>query len=98
MQQSMIAAAGILDGVDADFNGVENALSDYHSTLERGSSSLGGSLSMAQELLAKLNSVTADLVSLQQNDQYQELLEIVKSNPEELEPYFPGKSGDGRYL
>lgn len=29
MQQSMIAAAGILDGVDADFNGVENALSDY---------------------------------------------------------------------
>ena len=39
---------------------------------------------MAQELLAKLNSVTADLVSLQQNDQYQELLEIVKSNPEEL--------------
>ena len=56
MQQSMIAAAGILDGVDADFNGVENALSDYQSTLERGSSSLGGSLSMAQELLAKLNS------------------------------------------
>ena len=84
MQQSMIAAAGILDGVDADFNGVENALSDYQSMLERGSSSLGGSLSMAQELLAKLNSVTADLVSLQQNDQYQELLEIVKSNPEEL--------------
>ena len=84
MQQSMIAAAGILDGVDADFNGVENALSDYQSTLERGSNSLGGSLSMAQELLAKLNSVTADLVSLQQNDQYQELLEIVKSNPEEL--------------
>ena len=68
----------------ADFNGVENALSDYQSTLERGSNSLGGSLSMAQELLAKLNSVTADLVSLQQNDQYQELLEIVKSNPEEL--------------
>ena len=55
MQQSMIAAAGILDGVDADFNGVENALSDYQSTLERGSNSLGGSLSMAQELLAKLN-------------------------------------------
>lgn len=40
MQQSMIAAAGILDGVDADFNGVENALSDYQSTLERGSNSL----------------------------------------------------------
>ena len=85
MQQSMIAAAGILDGVDADFNGVRNAPSfDYQSTLERGSNSLGGSLSMAQELLAKLNSVTADLVSLQQKDQYQELLEIVKSNPEEL--------------
>lgn len=79
---------------------MENALSDYQSTLERGSNSLGGSLSMAQELLAKLNSVTADLVSLQQNDQYQELLEIVKSNPEELGSlyFFPGKSGDGRYL
>lgn len=81
MQNSMIATAGILNGVDADFDGVENALDDYHSTLEKGSASLTDSLEMAQNLLVGLNDVIADLVSLQQNDQYQEILEIVQSDP-----------------
>lgn len=81
MQQSMIATAGILDGVNADFGGVETALHDYHNTLEQGNASLKDSLAMAQELLTGLNEVTADLISLQQNDQYQQLLEIVQSDP-----------------
>jgi len=50
MQNTMITTAGILNGVDADFDGVESALADYHATLEDGSASLADSLAMAQEI------------------------------------------------
>lgn len=81
MQNSMIATAGILDGVNADFDGVESALGEYHATLVSGNASLVDSLGMAEELLTGLNSVITDLISLQQNEQYQQLIEIIQSDP-----------------
>lgn len=81
MQNSMIATAAILNGVDADFGGVELALENYHATLEQGCASLSESLSMAQELLTGLTDLITDIVSLQQDEQYQQLLEIIESDP-----------------
>ncbi len=84
MQNAMISTAAILDGVDADFAGVQTALGKYQTTLEQGNISLTKSLAMAQELLTGLNGVITDIVTLQQDEQYKQIAEIIKSDPELL--------------
>lgn len=81
MQNSMLATAAILNGVDADFDGVENALEEYHDTLEQGTMNMVESLEMAQELVEGLNGVITDIAGLQQDEQYQQLMEILQSDP-----------------
>lgn len=81
MQNAMISTAAILDGVDADFGGVQNALGKYQATLELGSISLTESLGMAEKLLAGLNDIIGDIVILQQDEQYQQVVEIIESDP-----------------
>lgn len=84
MQNAMVSTASILDGVDADFGGVQNALGKYQATLEQGNTNLTQSLAMAQELLAGLNRIMTDIVALQQDEQYQQVIEIIKSDPKLL--------------
>lgn len=84
MQNAMVSTAAILNGVDADFAGVQSALERYQMTLEQGSANLTESLAMAQELLTGLNGVITDIVTLQQDEQYQQIAEIIKSDPELL--------------
>lgn len=81
MQNSMVAAATILNGIDADFGGVEKVLDGYLSTLAEGSSSLHDSLSMAQEMQNALAGVIADIVKLRSDEQYQQLTEILETDP-----------------
>lgn len=81
MQSAMISTAAILNGVDADFGGVQNALGKYQATLEQGSANLTQSLTMAQELLTELNGIISDIVVLKQEEQYQQVAEIIKSDP-----------------
>lgn len=81
MQNSMVAAASILNGVNANFSGVEQTLKQYSATLEQGSVSLEESLVMAQELLDRLNDVIAGFTALQQDEQYGQLMEIIRSDP-----------------
>lgn len=81
MQDSMIATASILDGVSADFGKVENVLGQYQATLMQGTSSLMDSLTMAQELQTGLIGVITDFEELQKDEQYQELMEIIESDP-----------------
>lgn len=84
MGNSMVAAAAILDGVDADFGEVDQVLSDYQKTLQEGGANLSGSLQMAQELQNGLAGVIADIVSLKNDEQYQELVEIMETDPQML--------------
>lgn len=84
MHGSMVTTTSILNGIDADFSDVEYVLRDYQKTLEQGSTSLQDSLNMAQNLYDGLVGVIADFVELQQDKQYQEIMEIVKSDPELL--------------
>lgn len=84
MQNAMVSTAAILNGVDADFAGVQSALERYQTTLEQGSANLTESLAMAQELLAGLNGIITDIVTLQQDEQYRQIAEIIKSDPELL--------------
>lgn len=84
MQNSMTATASILSGVDANFKNVESVLAEYQSTLKQGSANLLDSLKMVQDLQNKLTGVITDIVSLRQDEQYQELLEIMETDPELL--------------
>lgn len=81
MQNSMVTTASILNGVDADFGDVERVLQKYKETLEEGGASLIQSLTMAQELSNGLTGVIADLVELRQDEQYQQLMEILETDP-----------------
>jgi putative membrane protein len=81
MQNAMVQTAGILNGIDADFGDVELILNDYQKTLQQGSSSLTDSLAMVQELQNGLTGVIADFVTLRSDEQYQELMEILESDP-----------------
>jgi putative membrane protein len=84
MQNAMVQTAGILNGIDADFGDVEDVLQDYQETLEQGSASLMDSLAMVQELQEGLLGVISDIVNLQSDEQYQELMEILESDPTQL--------------
>lgn len=84
MQSSMLASAMILNSVSADFCNVENALEDYQETLQQGSANIRESLSMAQDLQQGLATLTADFLTLSQDEQYQEVMEILESSPEML--------------
>lgn len=81
MQNSMVTTASILNGVDADFGDVERVLQKYKETLEEGGASLIQSLTMAQELSNGLAGVITDLVELRQDEQYQQLMEILETDP-----------------
>lgn len=84
MQSSMVETASILSGINADFGNVEKVLERYQTTLENGSASLMDSLAMAQELQNGVAGITSDFVSLRQDEQYQELLQILESDPDLL--------------
>lgn len=84
MQNSMISAQAILYGVDADFGNVTDILDDYEATLAQGQGSLTNSAAMAQELLDGLHTVIEDLNGLNEDEQYQKLMEIMKTDPELL--------------
>ena len=84
MHTSMVTTTSILNGIDADFSDVEYVLRDYQKTLGQGSASLQDSLAMAQNLYNGLTEVIADFVELQQDEQYQEIMKIVESDPELL--------------
>lgn len=81
MHDSMVTTTAILNGIDADFSDVEYVLRDYQKTLENGKASLNDSLTMAQNLQNGLSDVIADILSLEQDEQYQEIMDIVETDP-----------------
>lgn len=81
MQNSMVTTASILNGVDANFGNVESVLADYQATLKQGNASLAESLQLAQKLQNGLSGVISDLVTLREDEQYQELIEILETDP-----------------
>lgn len=81
MHDSMVTTTAILNGIDTDFSDVEYVLRDYQKTLENGKASLNDSLTMAQNLQNGLSDVIADILSLEQDEQYQEIMDIVETDP-----------------
>ena len=84
MHNSMLTTTSILNGVDADFGEVEKVLDGYQKTLKQGDENLTKSLSMAQELSSGLTQLIADFYRLEQDEQYQQLMTILQTDPNML--------------
>ncbi len=84
VQNSMVAAGSVLNGIDTDFEDVENVLNSYGETLDQGSANLAQSIVMAQDLYSRLAEVIADFTALQQDEQYQQIMEILETDPSML--------------
>lgn len=84
MQQAMLSAAAMLNVNGVDFGEVSSVLSDYQATLSSGTLGLQQSLELAEEFLESINSLRKDMETLQGSGQLQELLEILKTDPDFL--------------
>lgn len=84
MQGSLNSTQAILAGVDGDFSGVTDVLEDYADTLSAGTEGLVASRDMAVDMKAKLETIRLDLTALSTDEQYQEVMDILKTDPKLL--------------
>ena len=82
VQNSLVAAESILYGVDADFSDVSKALEGYAATVKQGNATISSSADGARELLEGLGTVISEIEALQADEQYQKILEMIKTEPE----------------
>lgn len=84
IQNSLNQTQAILNGVDGDFDSVSDALDAYSDTLNTGSSSLSDSIAAAQSMKDGLDTIIVSLGALEMSEQYQQLMTILKTDPEML--------------
>lgn len=81
MDGALNSVTAILNGVNGDFSDVSKVLSDYNKTLKDGNANLTTSRDMVVELKTGLDQIISQLKGLDSNEQYQELKELIKSDP-----------------
>lgn len=84
MQASLNAVQSILYGVNGDFSDVSKVLDEYLDTVDSGSASLSESRDMAVEMKQGLDKLIVDLGTLSTDQQYQEFVSMLQTNPEML--------------
>lgn len=84
MQGSLNSAQAILSGVDGDLSGVTDVLEEYGDTLSSGMEGLVSSRDMAVDMKEKLDQIRTDITTLTGDEQYKELLDVLKTDPELL--------------
>lgn len=93
VQSSLISVESILQGVDMDFDNVSKVLSKYGDSLNAGNEAIKDSVSSAQELQNGLNNLITEINELEENEQYQKILEMVKTDPELLGSFIASPVG-----
>ena len=84
VQGSLLDVQSLLGGMDGDFSEVEEVLSEYKTVLEEGTAGLEESKTRTDEVIASLDAVITGLNSFENDEQYQELVDMLKTNPEQL--------------
>ncbi len=84
LQLSMIGASNILNSIDSNFSDIAVVLQQYEDSISDGNASLVESRDMAQEMKDSLDTYIRYIVELSTDEQYQELLELLKNDPELL--------------
>lgn len=81
MQVSMVGASEVLNSIDSNFSDVAVVLQQYKDTMENGNGSLRESRDTAQAMKDTLEDYIRHILALSTNDQYQEILEMMKTDP-----------------
>lgn len=81
MQGSLNSAQAILAGVDGDFGDVTEVLDDCSDTLTSGTENLTASRDEAVAMKDELQQIILDITELSTDEQYQQLVDILKTDP-----------------
>lgn len=81
-QESLIDASAVLAGLNGNFNDIEDALSDYQDTLNKGTTNISATATYVGDVEIKLAELIDGLEALNNDEQYQEVIELFQNNPE----------------
>lgn len=81
LQMSMVGASEVLNSIDSNFSDVAVVLQQYKDTIENGGTNLQDSREMAVSMKDTLESYMHHIISLSTNDQYKEIMEMLKNDP-----------------
>lgn len=84
MQGSLIDVQSLLGSIDGDFGEVTEVLTRYETTLNNGTKGLEESKAATEEMIQKLDTIIGELNSIEQDEAYQELREMLKTDPQLL--------------
>ena len=84
VQSSLLDVQSMLGGMDGDFSEVEEVLEEYEGILNEGTAGLEESRVKTEEVIANLDAVVNSLRAFETDEQYQELADMLKTDPKEL--------------
>lgn len=84
VQSSLLDVQSMLGGMDGDFSEVEEVLEEYEGILNEGTAGLEESRAKTEEVIANLDAVVNSLRAFETDEQYQELADMLKTDPKEL--------------
>lgn len=84
VQSSLLDVQSMLGGMDGDFSEVEEVLEEYEGILNEGTAGLEESRAKTEEVIANLDTVVNSLRAFETDEQYQELADMLKTDPKEL--------------
>lgn len=84
VQSSLLDVQSMLGGMDGDFSEVEEVLAEYEGVLKDGTAGLEESRTKTEEVIASLDVVVTSLKEFENDEQYQELVDMLKTDPKQL--------------
>lgn len=84
VQSSLLDVQSMLGGMDGDFSEVEEVLEEYEGVLNEGTAGLEESRAKTEEVIANLDGVVTSLRAFETDEQYQELADMLKTDPKQL--------------
>ena len=84
VQGSLLDVQSLLGSMDGDFSEVEDVLAEYESVLQGGTEGLQESKEKTDEVIANIGTIITNLKEFENDDQYQELVDMLKTDPKQL--------------
>lgn len=81
IEYALVDAQAMLGSLDNSFPNIESALSDYEATLQSGNDSVSTTKEYVDSIREGLNNIISGLNSLSQDEQYKEVVEMLKTDP-----------------
>ncbi len=81
MQQAFLNAAAMMNGTDVNMDEISDILKEYQQTLNEGNVSLQDSLTIANGLLEKVNTIADNIKRITGTDTYEDILNAMATDP-----------------